>query len=34
MQVMLYGGYISTSTVLQIAGSVFTEHGLSKEVSG
>ena len=29
MQLMPYGGYITTSTVMQIAGSVFTEHGLS-----
>ncbi len=33
VQVMLYGGYITTSTVMQIAGSVFTERGLSVEVS-
>jgi 4-carboxymuconolactone decarboxylase len=26
VQVMLYGGYIATSTVMQIAGSVFNEH--------
>ena len=32
MQVMLYGGYFATSTVMQIAGSVFTEHGLSADV--
>ena len=31
MQVMLYGGYIATSTVMQIAGSVFTELGLVVE---
>ncbi len=31
MQVMLYGGYIATSTVMQIAGSVFTERGLVAE---
>jgi 4-carboxymuconolactone decarboxylase len=33
MQVMLYGGYISANTVMQIAGSVFTEHGLSVDGS-
>ena len=32
MQVMLYGGYIATSTVMQIAGSVFTERSLSVDV--
>ena len=32
MQVMLYGGYITTSTVMQVAGSVFTEQGLTAEV--
>ena len=32
MQVLLYGGYITTSTVMQIAGSVFTEQGLTAEV--
>ena len=32
MQVMLYGGYITTSTAMQIAGSVFTEQGLTAEV--
>lgn len=31
IQVMLYGGYGATSTVMQIAGSVFTEHGLAVE---
>jgi 4-carboxymuconolactone decarboxylase len=31
MQVMLYGGYFATSTVMQIAGSVFTEQGLKVE---
>lgn len=31
MQVSLYGGYIATSTVMQIAGSVFTERGLTVE---
>ena len=34
MQVMLYGGYIATSTVMQIAGSVFAEHGLTSKASG
>ncbi len=34
MQVMLYGGYITTSAIMQIAGSVFTEHGLSMEDGG
>ncbi len=32
MQVMLYGGYTSTNTAMQIAGSVFTEQGLTAEV--
>ena len=32
-QVMLYGGYIATSTVMQIAASVFTEQNLSPQVS-
>ena len=32
MQVMLYGGYITTSTAMQIAGSVFTEQGLTADV--
>ena len=32
MQLMLYGGYITTSTAMQIAGSVFTEQGLTAEV--
>lgn len=31
LQVMLYGGYGATNTVMQIAGSVFTEQGLSVE---
>ena len=31
MQVMLYGGYAATNTMMQIAGSVFTEHGISLE---
>lgn len=33
VQVMLYGGYVATSTVMQVAGSVFTERGLTTEVS-
>jgi 4-carboxymuconolactone decarboxylase len=32
MQVMLYGGYTTTSTAMQIAGSVFTEQGLPVDV--
>ena len=28
LQVLMYGGYIAVSTVIQIAGSVFTEQGL------
>ena len=31
MQVMLYGGYAATNTMMQIAGSVFTEQGISLE---
>ena len=31
LQVMMYGGYVATSTVMQIAGSVFTERGLAVE---
>ncbi len=31
MQVMLYGGYGATNTMMQIAGSVFTEHGQAVE---
>ncbi len=31
MQVMLYGGYVATSNVMRIAGSVFTERGLAVE---
>lgn len=31
MQVMLYGGYITTSTIMQVAASVFTEQALTTE---
>ena len=31
MQVMLYGGYAATNTIIQIAGSVFTENGIALE---
>jgi len=34
IQVMMYGGYVATSTVMQIAGSVFTERGLAMDASG
>ena len=32
-QVMLYGGYVATRTVMQVASSVFTELGLTEEGS-
>ena len=31
MQVILYGGYAATNTMMQIAGSVFTEQGIAPE---
>ena len=31
MQVMLYGGYAATNTMMQIPGSVFTEPGIAPE---
>ena len=34
MQVMLYGGYAATNTMIQIAGSVFTENGIALEAGG
>ena len=34
VQVMLYGGYLATSTVMQVAGSVFTEQARAQEAAG